>query len=116
MMKRSEFVGFLGLLFFLTLPYTQAGERISSMCRSRITSTSLLAQSNHQIYLLNIQPVIPFHMTEDWNLITRVTTPVINLPSLAPGIGSATCLGDINPTFFLSAAKSGELIWGVGQL
>ena len=69
---------------------------------------------NHMIYLLNIQPVIPIHITEDWNLITRIITPVINLPSLAPGIGSATGLGDINPTFFLSPAKSGELIWGVG--
>ena len=69
---------------------------------------------NHQIYLLNIQPVIPVHVTEDWNVIARIITSVINLPSLAPGVGSATGLGDINPTFFLSPAKSGELIWGVG--
>jgi hypothetical protein len=69
---------------------------------------------NHQIYLLNIQPVIPVHLNEDWNVIARIITPVINLPSLAPGLGSATGLGDINPTFFLSPAKSGELIWGVG--
>jgi hypothetical protein len=69
---------------------------------------------NHMIYLLNIQPVIPIHITENWNLISRIIMPVINLPSLAPGIGSATGLGDINPTFFLSPAKSGELIWGVG--
>src|SRR5262245_64991189 len=66
---------------------------------------------NHTVYLLNIQPVIPIHITENWNLITRIITPVINLPSLAPGIGSATGLGDINPTFFFSPAKSGELIW-----
>jgi len=69
---------------------------------------------NHQIYLLNIQPVIPIHLSENWNLIARIITPVINLPSLAPGIGSAAGLGDINPTFFLSPAKSGELIWGLG--
>ena len=69
---------------------------------------------NHQIYLLNIQPVIPIHITENWNLISRIIMPVINLPSLAPGIGSATGLGDFNPTFFLSPAKSGELIWGAG--
>ena len=69
---------------------------------------------NHQIYLLNIQPVIPVHLNEDWNVIAQIITPVINLPSLAPGLGSATGLGDINPTFFLSPAKSGELIWGVG--
>jgi hypothetical protein len=69
---------------------------------------------NHQIYLLNIQPVIPFHVTENWNVIARIITPVINLPSLAPGLGSATGLGDINPTFFLSPAKADGLIWGVG--
>ena len=53
-------------------------------------------------------------MTEDWNLITRTIMPVISLPPLAPGIGKATGLGDLNPTFFLSPAKPGELIWGVG--
>src|SRR5215470_19151285 len=62
---------------------------------------------NHMIYLLNIQPVIPIHITEDWNLITRIIQPVINIPSLAPG-GNATGLGDMNPTFFLSPAKPGE--------
>ena len=69
---------------------------------------------NHQIYFVNIQPVIPINLTDNWNLIARIITPVINLPSLAPGIGSAAGLGDINPTFFLSPAKSGDLIWGVG--
>ena len=68
---------------------------------------------NHMIYLLNIQPVIPIHITENWNLITRIIQPVINIPSLAPG-GNATGLGDMNPTFFLSPAKPGELIWGIG--
>src|SRR5262247_687665 len=68
---------------------------------------------NHQIYLLNIQPVIPIHVTENWNLIARIIQPVINIPSLAPG-GNATGLGDMNPTFFMSPAKPGELIWGVG--
>src|SRR5499426_513403 len=55
---------------------------------------------NHQIYLLNILPVIATPTTENWNLIARIIQPVINLPSLAPGIGSATGLGDMNPTFF----------------
>src|SRR5262245_52867537 len=32
---------------------------------------------NHQIYLLNIQPVVPFHLSDDWNLITRTIMPVI---------------------------------------
>jgi hypothetical protein len=66
------------------------------------------------IYILNVQPVIPINITENWNLITRVIMPVINQPSLFPGMDSATGLGDINPTFFMSPAKPGSLIWGLG--
>jgi hypothetical protein len=66
------------------------------------------------IYVLNIQPVIPINVTDAWNVITRVIMPVINQPALFPGSNGATGLGDFNPTFFLSPAKPGELIWGVG--
>ena len=48
-------------------------------------------------------------MTENWNLITRVIMPIINQPSLFPGMDSATGLGDINPTFFLSPGPSGTV-------
>jgi hypothetical protein len=65
-------------------------------------------------WILNVQPVIPISLSEDWNLITRTIMPIINQPSPASGVPSAFGLGDINPTFFLSPAKSGKLIWGVG--
>jgi hypothetical protein len=66
------------------------------------------------VYVLNVQPVIPIRLTEDWNLITRTIAPIINQPSLFEGADSAFGLGDLNPTFFLSPAKPGEVIWGVG--
>ena len=66
------------------------------------------------IYLLNIQPVIPFHLSENWTLITRTIMPIINQPSLFPGVSSASGLGDINPTLFLASAKPGSVIWGAG--
>jgi hypothetical protein len=65
-------------------------------------------------WILNVQPVIPISLSEDWNLITRTIIPIINQPSPAPGVPSAFGLGDINPSIFISPAKSGELIWGVG--
>jgi hypothetical protein len=65
-------------------------------------------------WILNIQPVIPITLSENWNLITRTIFPIINQPSPAPGVRSASGLGDINPSFFFSPAKSGKLIWGVG--
>jgi hypothetical protein len=69
---------------------------------------------NRTVWVLNVQPVIPLHLTESWNLITRVITPIVNQPSLAPGLDHSFGLGDINPSFFLSPAKPGKLIWGVG--
>jgi hypothetical protein len=45
-------------------------------------------------YTLNIQPVVPFTLNEDWNLITRTIVPVINAESPAPGVPSAFGLGD----------------------
>jgi hypothetical protein len=75
---------------------------------------------NKMIYVLNVQPVIPARISEDWNLITRVVMPIINQPNLSPSFGGAvpsttgTGFGDFNPSFFFSPAKPGELIWGVG--
>jgi hypothetical protein len=67
-------------------------------------------------YILNIQPVIPFKLTEDWNLISRTIVPLIYQPELAPGVGDVFGLGDIQQSLFLSPAKPGKLIWGVGPI
>src|SRR5688572_18636032 len=67
-------------------------------------------------YILNIQPVIPFRLTEDWNLISRTIVPLIYQPELAPGLGDVFGLGDIQQSLFLSPAKPGKLIWGVGPI
>jgi hypothetical protein len=55
---------------------------------------------NRTVWVGNIQPVIPIKIGDDWNLITRTILPIINQPSLFPGMSSATGLGDLNPTFF----------------
>jgi hypothetical protein len=67
-------------------------------------------------YILNIQPVIPFRLTEDWNLISRKITPLIYQPELGPGVGDVFGLGDIQQSLFLSPAKPGKLIWGIGPI
>jgi hypothetical protein len=65
--------------------------------------------------VLNIQPVIPLHLTKKWNLITRTILPIIWQPDTSQPTGQGWYgLGDLNPTFFLSPAKPGKLIWGVG--
>ena len=69
---------------------------------------------NDMVWIMNVQPVIPIPITEDWNLITRTIVPIINQPSLAPGMDSAFGMGDINPSVFLSPAKDKGFIWGAG--
>lgn len=69
---------------------------------------------NECIYVLNFQPVIPFELSDEWNLITRTIVPIINQPALGPDMESAFGLGDVNPTLFFSPAKANGLIWGVG--
>jgi hypothetical protein len=64
--------------------------------------------------VLNIQPVIPARISENWNLITRIIQPIVWQPYPNQNTGGEYGLGDMNPTFFLSPAKPGKLIWGVG--
>ena len=66
----------------------------------------------------NIQPVIPFTLNEDWNLISRTIIPVIYQEDMFPGAGSQFGLGDINLSLFFSPKKptSGGLIWGIGPV
>lgn len=61
---------------------------------------------------LNIQPVWPFSLGENLNLITRTIIPVISQP-----LGendSKFGLGDINMSFFLTSAKPKKAITGYG--
>lgn len=66
--------------------------------------------------LLNIQPVIPFSLTEDWNLITRTIVPVISQDAFFAGDDSDRGLGDTVQSFFLSpaATTAGGITWGAG--
>jgi hypothetical protein len=66
--------------------------------------------------VLNIQPVIPIHVSSDWNIITRTILPIISLPAFAPGQGGASGIGDVQFSAFLSPANPGAWIWGVGAV
>ena len=37
-------------------------------------------------YTLNIEPIVPFTLNEDWNLITRTVIPIISQPSAGSGM------------------------------
>jgi hypothetical protein len=68
--------------------------------------------------VLNIQPVIPFSVNKDWNIITRTILPLIWQPGFVPGEGTTFGLGDLQLSAFLSPSEpgAGGLIWGVGAI
>jgi hypothetical protein len=74
--------------------------------------------ANAMRYTANIQPVIPFSISEDWNVITRTILPVIYAEGTTNGASSKFGLGDIVQSFFFSpkAPTSGGWIWGAGPV
>jgi len=67
---------------------------------------------------LNIQPVIPTSISENWNLITRVIVPVVSQDDVFGNSGSQFGLGDITPTLFFSPKQptAAGWIWAVGPV
>ena len=65
---------------------------------------------------LNVQPVIPITLNEEWNIISRTIVPVVDqkIPGLSNG--SQRDIGDVVQSLFFSPKKptAGGLIWGVG--
>ncbi|MCX7549398.1 hypothetical protein [Xanthomarina sp. F2636L] len=69
-------------------------------------------------FTLNVQPVIPLSISEDWNLIARVILPIISQSDVFGDSGNQTGLGDAVVSAFFSpkAPTSGGLIWGAGPV
>jgi hypothetical protein len=76
-------------------------------------------------YNLNVQPVIPFMLSSNWNLIARTIFPVIDVPSFNPptlcatavGCGSTFGIGDTQEQlYFAPKTRPGALIWGAGPI
>ena len=63
---------------------------------------------------LNIQPVIPFSVSERWKLIARTILPLDSIPT--PDGERHTGTGDIQEQLFFTPAESGSLIWGLGPV
>jgi len=77
-----------------------------------------IGPANAMRYTANIQPVIPFSVNTNWNLITRTIVPVIYAESPIKGGPDQAGLGDIVQSFWLSpkAPTDSGWIWGAGAV
>ena len=68
--------------------------------------------------ILNIQPVVPFTLNNEWNLITRYILPLIWQPGFTPEQGTTFGLGDMQISGMASPSQptADGVIWGVGAI
>jgi hypothetical protein len=76
------------------------------------------ANDGAAVQRLNFQPVIPFSISEDWNLITRSIVPLVDQQDFPVSALNESGLGDITESLFFSpnSPTAGGLIWGAGPV
>jgi hypothetical protein len=114
------------LLSMYGVSYAQSNEDLAKAAQNPIANMiSLPFQNNinsgigpddETQNILNIQPVWPISLNEDWNLITRTILPVVSQPDILTGEGRINGLGDTTFTAFLSPANSDIITWGIGPV
>jgi len=63
---------------------------------------------------LLIEPVVPFKLGANWEIITRTIVPLIYEPRTSQTNGATFGLGNVQPQFYLTPTHPGSVIWGIG--
>lgn len=63
---------------------------------------------------LIIQPVIPFHLTPNWNLISHTLLPLIWWPDIYSPTGTYFGLSNIELDLFFAPRGERDFFWGIG--
>ena len=87
------------------------------------------AKHDKVMNVVNVQPVFPFKLSEEWTLVTRTIVPFLSVPFADPEFGlnqggesyvvrwneeSNVGVGDINPTGFFVPTMKGNFTVGFG--
>lgn len=123
----STLLGSIGLIVLVVAPLKVLAEldatELAKAAQNPIANMVSLPFQNNTSFgfgpteetqnVLNIQPVYPIDMNEDWNIITRTIIPVVSQPGLS---GRTNGLGDIQFTAWASPKTPTDSgwIWGLG--
>jgi hypothetical protein len=67
-------------------------------------------------FVLNVQPVMPFTVNENLNMIVRVIVPLVSQPALVEDGAPTFGISDVLTSFFFAPSQSTRLIWGAGPV
>jgi len=118
------FIAIFIALFSCTVAYAQSDADLAKQAQNPIANLISLPFQNNTNFnfgpeertqnVLNIQPVWPITLNENWNLITRTIFPVTSLP--LPNGERENGLGDTTFTGFFSPINDSKTTWGVGPI
>lgn len=77
-------------------------------------TSNIGSQEDGDRWILNIQPVIPISISEDWNIISRTIAPLVTQNDIFTGSDSQTGLGDIVESLWFSPKKPTTSGWILG--
>lgn len=94
----------------------QSQNPISMLSRLSFENNATLnnGPDDELINILNIEVTLPMRLLSNWNLINRATLPAIYSNVTVPDDSSNFGLGDFIYQGFISSAKPGKFIWGLG--
>ncbi len=107
--KRLWWLIFSVMLMTTLLPAQEDAEKLRKAAQNPVASLiSVPIQENWNFGIgpndrvqnvMNVQPVIPFSLGKDWNLIVRWISPIIFQPVSSTESEGIYGLGDMNPSF-----------------
>jgi hypothetical protein len=130
-MQRAAVIRYAAAAFVsvLALPVSTSAQDAPSLAQEAknpftdVTNLQLFYDANLGIepgnqtqQLITLQPLIPFALNPNWSIITRTILPFMSQPGPAPGETGMHGMGDTQFSAFLSPARTGSLVWGIGPV